>query len=119
MNKCLALISLLIASTSMATTVYLKPGECLTSGLNRICGVSAVQNDIRGRHHVYRDQSPKEDVKVFITCELTSNKSPNTWDMLVNIIGVRKERRTVIKSYAHFDQEACERDAESKNLNNK
>jgi len=118
--KYLILMIGLLANTAMAQdTVYLNPGECVLVGSTNVCAQRTISYD-HGRRHD-RDNRPvivvesrpenTESVQAIGVCELSTGKSPNTWNLYRVGGTVSRTNRMMVKSFAHFEESKCQAEA--------
>ena len=109
--KYLIIVIGLIANTAAAQSVVrLNQSECILISNTYVCAGP------------YREQSPivtvlprpenLEAVKAMGVCALSTGKSPNTWDLYRLGGTVSNPTRLRIKSFPHFEQSACQAEAE-------
>lgn len=105
-----ALISLVSATNAFANlhgynqnTIFLNPGDCITVGANRICAHVNNSSD-------FYNQSVHQ-IRVF--CNLEEHGSgPKKWIMYqVTTSNTGKTRKTLLKTFAHFEGKECESEA--------
>lgn len=129
MKIIIAIVAMFFAAHARAGTVTIQPGQCVQVGHTNVCASSTSgiitqpyaqqQPTVSGPYYPNQPQNvvveTVQELAPYAYCKLTENKTPNTWDLYRQGGNTRHRMNTLVKSFAHFESEKCQAEADKIN----